>query len=284
MVKNKVNILVVGAGAVGLTLAAKLLKTKAVHVTLLENNIKRFSLLQQGNYIIDEPGMNEIFKKRLKQKRFIIKQQLQNNTFNCIFICIGTPRKKKSSDSEINFISLISELSDKVEKAKHNIFKGSYDKAKEELENLLINSVKEQSISDVPFGAFLSGGIDSSLVVAMLSEISPGKLETFSVGFEHSEYDESAYALEVSRMYKTKHTEIILRDSEILEGFIDGFNYFDEPFADSSWLATFLLSRVTANSVTVALSGDGGDEAFGGYIRYSILKKFAQLELVDFSQ
>ena len=116
MVKNKVNILVVGAGAVGLTLAAKLLKTKAVHVTLLENNIKRFSLLQQGNYIIDEPGMNEIFKKRLKQKRFIIKQQLQNNTFNCIFICIGTPRKKKSSDSEINFISLISELSDKVEK------------------------------------------------------------------------------------------------------------------------------------------------------------------------
>ena len=152
----------------------------------------------------------------------------------------------------------------------------SLDENKAQAKKLITEAIQKRLMSERPLGAFLSGGIDSSLVVAMLSEISPGKLETFSVGFEHSEYDESAYALEVSRMYKTKHTEIILRDSEILEGFIDGFNYFDEPFADSSWLATFLLSRVTANSVTVALSGDGGDEAFGGYIRYSILKKFAK--------
>jgi asparagine synthase (glutamine-hydrolysing) len=147
---------------------------------------------------------------------------------------------------------------------------------KETGKKLITEAIRKRLMSERPLGAFLSGGIDSSLVVAILSEMSASQLETFSVGFEHREYDESEYALTVSKMYNTKHTEIILRDEEIIEGFIDAFNYFDEPFADSSWLATFLLSRVTSNAVTVAMSGDGGDEAFGGYIRYSLLNKYAK--------
>ena len=147
---------------------------------------------------------------------------------------------------------------------------------KDTAKELIVEAIRKRLMSERPLGAFLSGGIDSSLVVALLSEMSPNQLETFSVGFEHSDYDESQYALAVSKMYNTKHTEIILRDEEIFDGFIDAFNYFDEPFADSSWLATFLLSRVTSQAVTVAISGDGGDEAFGGYIRYSILRKYSK--------
>jgi asparagine synthase (glutamine-hydrolysing) len=153
----------------------------------------------------------------------------------------------------------------------------SLAKNKDAAKELLVEAIRKRLMSERPLGAFLSGGIDSSLVVALLSQMSPNQLETFSVGFEHIEYDESQYALEVSKMYNTKHTEIILRDKEILDGFMDAFNFFDEPFADSSWLATFLLSRVTSKSVTVAMSGDGGDEAFGGYLRYSILRKYAKL-------
>lgn len=152
----------------------------------------------------------------------------------------------------------------------------SLEKNKQTAKQLINEAIRKRLMSERPLGAFLSGGIDSSLVVAMLSKMSGNQLETFSVGFEHTEYDESAYALAVSKMYNTKHTEIILRDEEICDGFLDAFNYFDEPFADSSWLATFLLSRVTAKTVTVAISGDGGDEAFGGYIRYSILRKYAK--------
>ena len=147
---------------------------------------------------------------------------------------------------------------------------------KEAARELIIEAIRKRLMSERPLGAFLSGGIDSSLVVALLSQMSPNQLETFSVGFEHIEYDETQYALEISKMYNTKHTEIILRDEEIFEGFMDAFNYFDEPFADSSWLATFLLSRVTSNAVTVAMSGDGGDEAFGGYMRYSLLNRYAK--------
>jgi asparagine synthase (glutamine-hydrolysing) len=158
----------------------------------------------------------------------------------------------------------------------------SLEENKSAAKNLITEAIRKRLMSERPLGAFLSGGIDSSLIVAILSEITTTQIETFSVGFEHSDYDESRFALEVSRIYNTKHTEIILRDNEILGGFIDGFNYFDEPFADSSWLATFLLSRVTSKAVTVAISGDGGDEAFGGYIRYSILRKYAKFGKIIF--
>ncbi len=161
-------------------------------------------------------------------------------------------------------------------KKNHNSFEENKEVAKE----LLAGAIKKRLMSERPLGAFLSGGIDSSLVVALLTQMTSDQLETFSVGFEHKAYDESKYALEVSKIYNTKHTEIILRDEEILDGFLDAFNYFDEPFADSSWLATYLLSRVTSKAVTVALSGDGGDEAFGGYLRYSILRKYARLNRI----
>lgn len=153
---------------------------------------------------------------------------------------------------------------------------GSLEENKEKLKLLLTQAVAKRMISERPLGAFLSGGIDSSLVVALMSKLTEEPIKTFSVGFEHSKFDETEYASTVAQLYNTNHTEIILKDSEIYQGFSDSFNYFDEPFADSSSIATFMLSLVASNSVTVALSGDGGDESFGGYERYVILQRFAR--------
>jgi asparagine synthase (glutamine-hydrolysing) len=154
--------------------------------------------------------------------------------------------------------------------------KKSLAENKENLKFLLRQAVDKRLMSERPLGAFLSGGIDSSLVVAFMSELSQNPVKTFSVGFDHAKFDESSYALEVAQRYGTEHTQITLNDGEILEGFLESFEYYDEPFADSSSLATFLLSKKTAECVTVVLSGDGGDESFGGYERYVILKKYSR--------
>ncbi len=143
----------------------------------------------------------------------------------------------------------------------------SEDELLQELEERLEDAIRIRLKSDVPLGVFLSGGIDSSLVVAILSRITTEPVKTFSVGFEENRYNELPYARIVANHFKTDHHEIMVR--------LDSFSelpklieQFDEPFADSSMIPTYYISKVTRNYVKVALSGDGGDELFGGYKSY----------------
>ena len=137
----------------------------------------------------------------------------------------------------------------------------------QELLTLLRQVVRDQLISDVPVGAFLSGGIDSSVVVALASEMTTEPLRTFSIGFRERSYDESPYARIVAEKYRTDHHELILEPDPVAI-VQDMADYFDEPFADSSAVAVHAVSQLAAEHVKVVLSGDGGDEVFGGYATY----------------
>jgi asparagine synthase (glutamine-hydrolysing) len=140
----------------------------------------------------------------------------------------------------------------------------------DEIENCLSETVKLHMISDVPLGAFLSGGIDSSSVVAMMSTVVKYPVKTFSIGFNEPEYNELSFASEIARKYNTEHHEFILEPTSIdlLPLLVSAY---DEPFADSSAIPTYFVSKYTREYVTVALSGDGGDEMFAGYSAYQKL-------------
>ncbi|MEK7497295.1 MAG: asparagine synthase (glutamine-hydrolyzing) [Patescibacteria group bacterium] len=140
------------------------------------------------------------------------------------------------------------------------------------LEQKINETVKGRMVSDVPIGAFLSGGVDSSAVTAFMAKNSAKKISTFSIGFKNSQFDESEYAKKVAKLYKTDHSTLMVDSKMFLEEFSKTADYYDEPFADNSLLPTLFLSRFTRQKVTVALSGDGGDENFAGYDRYNIVK------------
>lgn len=138
---------------------------------------------------------------------------------------------------------------------------------KDELRFELEKSVKSQMISDVPLGAFLSGGVDSSSIVALMSSVSDRPVKTFSIGFTETEFDETNYAEQVAAKYSTEHHKMIVEPESI--GLLPKLvSLFDEPFADSSSIPMYYLSKFAREHVTVALSGDGGDELFAGYSRY----------------
>jgi len=146
-------------------------------------------------------------------------------------------------------------------------FRGSRDEAVDELHGHLRAAVARHLMSDVPLGAFLSGGIDSALVVGLMAQASSTRVQTFSIGFDEPEFDELDGARLVARHFDTDHHELVVRPDAVavLDTLID---HFDEPFADSSAIPTFYVSQLARRHVTVVLSGDGGDELFGGYDRY----------------
>ena len=143
----------------------------------------------------------------------------------------------------------------------------TFKEASEQLVTLTKEAVQLRMISEVPLGAFLSGGIDSSIIVALMSELSDRPVKTFSIGFNEPGYDELNYARMIAERYKTEHHEFVVTPNAE-EIFDDLVYYYNEPYADSSAIPTYYVSKLTREYVTVALNGDGGDESFGGYRRY----------------
>ena len=144
----------------------------------------------------------------------------------------------------------------------------SYEDAINKTKKILTDAIKSQLMSDVPIGTFLSGGIDSSLITAIANEISSNPINTFSIGYEEKQYDESVHAEKISNILRTNHYKQIVTSKNLLDVIPNISDIYDEPFADSSQIPTYLLCKLAKMKVSVCMSGDGADELFGGYNRY----------------
>lgn len=149
-----------------------------------------------------------------------------------------------------------------------NLFRGSETEAAEELERLLRDAIAGQMVADVPVGAFLSAGIDSSTVVSLMQSLSERKVKTFTIGMWDEKFNEAPVAKEIASCLGTEHTEVYITEEDARQVLPKLSEMFGEPFADSSQIPTYLVSRITRDHVTVSLSGDGGDELFCGYNTY----------------
>lgn len=160
-------------------------------------------------------------------------------------------------------------IEDAINKQSHK----NYQSTKAHLKQLIENSVELRMRADVPFGCFLSGGTDSSLVTAIAQKIHPQKIQTFSIGFKENSHNESIFAKKVAEHLKTEHYELMLEEKDAIEQIALLHTIYDEPFADSSFIPTLLVSKMASKEVKMVLSGDGGDELFMGYGAYNWAKR-----------
>jgi asparagine synthase (glutamine-hydrolysing) len=200
------------------------------------------------------PAPHSIYRGILKLPPGTLLKVTQENILNCV---LGTPKPYWSMlEVAIN--------------GQDNSFKGSAVDATIELDRLLKQSISGQMLADVPVGTFLSGGIDSSTVAALMQSQSIRPVKTFTIGFHESGYDEAQHARAVATHLGTEHTELYLTPEQVLAIIPRLPKLYDEPFADVSQIPTFLVSELAQRNVKVCLSGDGGDELFGGYNRYTV--------------
>lgn len=164
-------------------------------------------------------------------------------------------------------------MKEAARKGQSNIFTGTRSEAAAELERLLKASIKDQMVADVPVGAFLSAGIDSSTIVSLMQDLAPGKVKTFTIGMNNKEYNEAEIAKEIAAHLGTEHTELYISEDDAKAVIPKLARMFGEPFADSSQIPTYLVSKMTREHVTVSLSGDAGDELFCGYTSYASISR-----------
>lgn len=269
-------------------------------IALLDRDISSVYLIRDRvgkkplYYYIDNEG-NVVFGSELKaiKQSSIFKQEINTDIVGCYLYrtYIAGPETiyKNTYKLEPGAILCISESGIVKTKywdiaQKYNELKIKqiidYEEAKYELKNLLKVSVGRRMISDVPVGAFLSGGYDSSLVCAIAQEISDKPLKTFSIGFYDEKYNEAPYAKEVANILGTNHTELYISEEDMFQVIDSVPDYYDEPFADSSQIPSMLISKLAKEQVSVVLSGDGGDELFGGYNIYTILQEAQKKRLL----
>jgi len=192
----------------------------------------------------------------------------------------GIFKLKKSSYLILDIKSKKIEINKYNTQIAFNLDFNNYNIIKDELKKLLIDSVKIRMKSDVEFGSFLSGGIDSSLVTSIMSKISEKKIKTFTIGFKEKEFNEAIFAKEIAKYLNTEHYEYYFAEKDLIDSLEVVIANMDEPFADQSIFPTYLLSKFTKQHVTVALSGDGGDELFCGYKHYFLMQKIYNLYLL----
>jgi asparagine synthase (glutamine-hydrolysing) len=212
-----------------------------------EINRDAISLFLRHNYI---PSPNSIYKGISKLK-----------PGNLLVVSIDNPEPKI-----ISYWSSSNIITNGI----NNQFNGSSNEAVDELEKITMESVKQQMISDVPLGAFLSGGIDSSAIVALMQAQSVRPIKTFTIGFNEGKYNEANHAKAVANHLGTEHTELYVTHDDAINVIPKLPSLYCEPFSDSSQIPTFLVSQLAKKHVTVSLSGDGGDELFCGYNRYQM--------------
>ena len=187
----------------------------------------------------------------------------------------GTIAKIKLPFKNIDEVELQSYWSVKqvAKKGQENQFKGSFEEAADELERLLKASISEQMVADVPVGAFLSAGIDSSTIVALMQSLNKNKVKSFTIGMKEKGYNEAVFAKDIAKHLGTEHTELYITEEDAKAVIPKLASMFGEPFADSSQIPTYLVSKMTREHVTVSLSGDGGDELFCGYGSYVSIER-----------